>query len=181
MDLESERARTRLSWRGTGRSESQISSQGVVLGVLSYDRTSVARFTASSSGKSWTFARAGLLAPRIVVQDGDSNAPAATLALAWRGGGVITMPDGGAVRLSPKGFWRSQWTLTDPEGETILTIKPDFGRGEPTAAVEAEPSQSMSRMIPLLTAVCWYAILLASYEAVNDEAAVVASMTAISI
>jgi hypothetical protein len=165
-----------LTWRQTGKLESQLVAGGDLVGTLRWEKGRGTRATGESTEGSWTFTRVGFLTPKIVAHASGSKTSSATLTMKWRGGGMIEIPTGQSFRFAPKGFWRSEWSLTDPDQKRLLTIRPNFAWGTVGASVDVEPAAQSIHELPLLTILCWYTILLLSND--NPDGAVVASLVA---
>ena len=86
----------------------------------------------------------GLLSPRIVALAAGSGSRSAALAIGWRGSRTLALPDGREFRLSPRGFWRSEWTLNGPDRLPLLTMKTRFERGSEEASLELGPGSPSS-------------------------------------
>jgi hypothetical protein len=165
-----------LTWRQAGKLESQLVSGGEVVGTLRWTKGWGTPATGESTEGSWTFSRAGLLTPKILARTPGSKMSSATMTMKWRGGGVIDLPTGRSFHFTPKGFWRSEWSLTDPAQKRLLTIRPNFG-GTVGASVDVEPTAQSVRELPLMAILCWYAVLLLSHDS-GDDGAIAASLMA---
>ena len=169
---------SRFTWMETGKLESQLVSGGEVVGTLRWDRGWSALATGESSEGRWTFKRVGFLTPKIMVRAPSSQANSATLTLAWRGGGVIDLATGESFRLAPKGFWRSEWVLTDSDERSLMTLRPSFAWGKAGASVEVEPAALSIRELSLLVVLCWYSVLLTCYDNSDGDGSIIASLVA---
>jgi hypothetical protein len=163
-----------LTWRQTGKLESQLVAGADLVGTLRWEKGSGTQATGESKGGSWTFTRVGFLTPKVVVHAPGSKMSSATLTMKWTGGGMIEFPTGRSFHFAPKGFWRSEWFLTDPSRKKLLTIRPNFAWGAAGASVDVERAAQSIHELPLLVILCWYTILLLSSD--NPDGAVVASL-----
>jgi hypothetical protein len=178
MNSMTESSPNSLTWTQTGKLESQLLSGGAVVGTLRWSKDCGTLATGESTEGSWTFTRVGWLTPKILVSTPGSKMSSATLTMRWRGGGVIDLQTGQSFNFTPKGFWQSEWSLTDPGQKRLLTIRPNFAWGKVGASVDVEPSAQSVRELPLMAILCWYAILLWHD---NDDSAVVASLVATGV
>ena len=169
---------TSLSWKGTGELESQLMAGGVVVATLRWAKGWGTLATGESIEGKWTFKRAGRLTSKITVNAQGSGAVSATFKAAWRGGGVIELPTGRTFRFSPKGFWRSEWILTDASQRRLLTMRPNFAWKRAEASVKVEGGALEIRELPLLAILCWYAVLLVSHDDSDGDGAIIAAMVA---
>ena len=178
MNSMSESGVRNLTWRQTGKLESQLVAGEEVLATLRWAKAWGTLATGESTEGTWTFKRGGLLAPKIIVQTPGSGGSSASMTPRWKGDSAISLPGGQRFRLAPKGFWRSEWVLTDDERKPVMTIKPSFAWGKVEASVEVETGAIAIRELPLLTILCWYAILLVSYDNSDGGGAIMASLVA---
>jgi hypothetical protein len=167
-----------LTWKETGRFQSKLFAEDNVVATLSWEKGWEALATGESTEGRWTFKRSGRLTPKIEVRTLGSKISSATLTLGWRGGGVMSFPTGQTFRLTPKGFWSSEWVLTDHNQKRQLTMRPDFAWGRAGASVMVEPIALSINELPLLTMLCWYAVLLTSYDRSDGDGAIIASLVA---
>ena len=165
-----------LTWRQTGKLESQLVAGSDLVGTLRWEKDRGTLATGESTEGSWTFTRVGFLTPKIVVHASGSKMSSATLTMKWTGGGMIEFPTGRSFQFAPKGFWRSEWSLTGPDQKRVLTIRPRFAWGAVGASVDVERGAQPIRELPLLVILCWYTILLLSSD--SADGAVVASLVA---
>lgn len=167
-----------MTWVEMGKLESRLLAGDEVLGTFRRSGGWGAPAAGETTEERWTFEKAGLLNPRIVAQPVGSKVQAATLSIGWRGSGTIELASRRWFRLTSRGFWRSEWVLIDSDRKRLLTIRPEFERGQTRASLEVDPAALSLRELPLLAMLCWYAVLLFSYDGGTGEGAIIATSSA---
>jgi len=159
-----------LRWARSGKLESQLISEGQLVGTLRWagGRSSLA--TAESADGAWTFKRAGFLRPRMTIREPGSDSDLAVMPMSWAVEGCLRFSDGRWFLVRCSSFWRSDITVSDSRGKKLLVLKPDSrARGAKGSiqidrgVLEDEPG------VPLLAIFGVYVILMIAGEYVYGE------------
>jgi hypothetical protein len=127
------------------------------------------RIGAAADG-TWTFARAGLFHPRVVVTDAGSNLPITNMARSgWTGNGALALPDGRRFHWRSGSLPGARRTWLDEAGQPLMHFT-QVGGPKTQCIVAVEPGAAMDRHLALLAMLGWYLLLLTPGEGIAAAA-----------
>ena len=133
-----------------------------VVATLRFDKRSLA--TGETSNKRWTFNRQGFWRPSVTISVPDSDVTA-LFKPAWKGGGSLELPQGGALRFGAANFWRSQWEWSDGDANPLVHFKSNSRLMRTEGRVDIEAGARAVPELQLLVVLGWYLVILSSRDA----------------
>jgi hypothetical protein len=118
-----------LRWARSGKLESQLISEGQLVGTLRWASGRSSLATAESADGAWTFKRAGFLRPRITIREPGSDSDLAVMPMSWIVEGILRFYDGRSFLIRCSSLWRSEVTVFDSRGKNLMALKPDSRAG----------------------------------------------------
>ncbi len=90
--------------------------------ILKHPSTFSSSLLATSSHRTWTFRRVGLLGASAEIIDSFSQQRIATYKSGWGGSGTLAFADGQSFHFDCKGVWHPTWTITASQGRVVLWL-----------------------------------------------------------
>jgi hypothetical protein len=156
-----------LRWARSGKLESQLISEGQIVGTLRWASGRSSLATAESADGAWTFKRAGFLRPRMTIREPGSDSDLAVMPMSWAVEGCLRFADG-RVLFRSSSFWRSDITVSDSRGKKLLVLKPDSRGGGAMGSIQIDKSALEDEPgVPLLAIFGVYLVLMIASEYVH--------------
>jgi hypothetical protein len=147
------------------RREYQLTNGDEIIGGLHFERIFSSCASAGVASQNWTFKKEGFIHPRFLVRIPNSDVNLAVFRLKWTGSGTLEYPDGRQIRWCRTSFWRPNWVFIQGENRPLLRFKQRIGLMKISARVEFDPADAAMPDLPMLAALGWYLLLLATQGA----------------
>jgi hypothetical protein len=147
------------------RREYQLSDGDKLIGWLRFEETFGSLASAEVASQNWMFKKEGFFHPRFFVRVPNSDVNLAVFRLKWTGSGTLEYPDGRQIRWRRTRFWRPKWVFVQGENRPLLRFKQRIGLMKISARVEFDPADAAMSDLPMLAALGWYLLLLATQAA----------------
>ncbi len=147
------------------RREYQLANGDKLIGWLRFEGTFSSSASAEVAFQKWTFKKESLFRPRFTVRMPNSDLNLAVFRLKWTGSGTLEYPDGRQIRWRRTSFWRPAWVFVQDENRPLLRFKQRIGLLRISARVEFDPADAAVPELPMLIALGWYLLLLATQAA----------------
>ena len=129
-----------------------LSSQGGLVGRLSFAGMCGSLATGETAHGAWTFKREGFLHPRVTIRRAGSDVTIGVLAVTGSGRGTLTLPGGEEYRLTTSGWSRSRWSF-ERGAEAVVRFERISGGAAVTIANRAaSPDAEDAAVIAATTA-----------------------------
>lgn len=164
---------TELTWERVkgGHGQYALSSAQELFATLKREKAFGSLFTGTAAAGTWTLKRTGFFHTRVTVRAAGGAQELAVFSPHWNGSGTLEFPDGCRYSWAPASFWHQEWVLRDAAGADILRLR--TGMTTAKGVLTIGPAAAKLAMLPLLSVVAWYLLLLLS-----EDAAVVSAVAA---
>ncbi|HLP08668.1 MAG TPA: hypothetical protein VK178_10910 [Opitutaceae bacterium] len=118
---------------------------------------------------TWSFKAAGFLNPRVTLRLPNSDYDFAVFRPKNTGEGVLEAMADQRFTWRCVNFWQNAWAFFDPEGDRLMTIKPDATSPKLGAQVAIEHKASSHQEIGYLAILGWYLLVLMAEDAAAGQ------------
>ena len=146
-----------------GRATYTLFAGDDVVATLAWDDLDGAQATGATAEGRWTFARQGVLHPRLTAHlIGAAGAREAVFVRTGAYDGLMTLPDGRTFAWRHHGLWHSTWDVVAEAGGRVLRVTELSGHAGHRARLETGPVAVPPADLALLALLSWYDLILMS-------------------
>jgi len=140
-------------WR---RMEYELQDGTECAATLRFRTTWGTHATAESGDGCWTFKRVGFLQTRATIRAcGADDELASFRNNAWKGGGILELPDGRRYPANTN-FWMTSFDFTTEAGDPLVTYRRIGGLLQLSSAMEIQPAAVSVGEFPWIAMLGWY-------------------------